>query len=51
MITFGATAILVPRIPNATPAARLSRFDTTAISNAESRSTVQPYVRREAATL
>jgi hypothetical protein len=41
MTTFGAAAIRVPRIPNATPATRLSRFDTAAMSTAESKATVQ----------
>jgi hypothetical protein len=40
MTTLGAALILVSRIPNAMPAARLSRFDTTAISTADSNSMV-----------
>jgi hypothetical protein len=42
MSTFGARAIGVPRSPSATPAARLSRFDTAAIKTAESQSTSGP---------
>jgi hypothetical protein len=46
MTALGAAAIRVSRIPNATPAARLSRLDTAAITTAESQSIVQRYVRR-----
>jgi hypothetical protein len=42
--TFGGIAIRVSRMPRATPTARLSRFDTAAISTAESKSTTQRYV-------
>ena len=42
MIRFGIAGILVPRIPNATPTPRLSRFETAAIRTAESNCVSEP---------